>query len=40
MIISIVAMLVNRYEIAPVSGEWSEHTQKINHLVAAILPPD
>ena len=39
-IISIVAMLVLRYDIVPVGGRWIKHTQKINHLVAAILPPD
>lgn len=33
-------MLVWRYEMVPVQGEWSEPTQKISHLVAAILPPD
>lgn len=33
-------MLVHRYDIVPVSGEWSEHTQWTNHLIAAILPPD
>lgn len=33
-------MLVWRYEMVPEHGEWSTLTQKRNHLVAAILPPD
>ena len=39
-IISIVAMLVHRYDIVPTGGKWINHTQTINHLVAAIPPPD
>lgn len=40
-IITIVAMLVLRYHIVPKDGgKWKSHTQKRNHLVAAILPPD
>ena len=39
-IISIVAMLVHRYDMIPTGGKWINHTQNISHLVAAILPPD
>jgi hypothetical protein len=39
-IIAIVAMRVLRYDVVPTSEKWINHTQKLNHLVAAVLPPD
>lgn len=39
-IITIVAMRVLRYDVVPTSEKGINHTQKLNHLVAAVLPPD